>query len=118
MPYTTEGKNAMLDYLASIATYVGLHTGTPSTRRPNELEGGSPGYARLANPWQRASDGLVRPSTQPAFDVPPQTAVRYVGFWSAPSGGVCYAHAQVAEEVFNAQGIYKMKQASLDLNAA
>jgi hypothetical protein len=118
MPYTTEGKNLMLNALAAAATHVGLHTAVPSTATPNEVTGGSPAYARKANTWNTASAGAVDNSNAPVFDVPAGTTVTHVGFWSAATSGVCYAYAAVTNETFGGQGTYTLTDADLDLNAA
>lgn len=117
MPYTTEGKNAMLDELAALATHIALHTAVPSTGTPNEVAGGSPAYARKANAWNAAAAGSLDNSNVPVFDVPGSTTVTHVGFWTAVSGGTLLAYAAVTNETFGAQGTYTVTDADLDLNA-
>jgi hypothetical protein len=117
MPYTTEGKNAMLDYLATIATHMGLHTAVPSTGTPNEVAGGSPAYARKANTYNAAAAGNLDNSNAPVFDVPGGITVTHVGFWTAASGGTLLAYAAVTNETFGAQGTYTATDADLDLNS-
>lgn len=117
MPYTTEGKNAMLDYLGTLATYMGLHTAIPSTGTPNEVAGGSPAYARKANTYNAAAAGNLDNSNTPVFDVPGGVTVTHVGFWSAVSAGTLYAYAAVTNEAFGAQGTYTATDADLDLNS-
>ena len=48
MPYSTLGKNAMLDALGALAVFVSLHDGDPGESGANEIAGGSPAYARKA----------------------------------------------------------------------
>lgn len=117
MPYTTEGKNAMLDALGALNTHAGLHTAQPSTGTPNEVTGGSPAYARKAISYNAAAAGSMDSSNAPVFDVPAGTTVTHVGFWSASSGGTLYAWSDVTDEVFGAQGTYTLSDADLDLNA-
>jgi hypothetical protein len=117
MPYTTEGKNQMLDRLAAIATHMGLHTAVPSTGTPNEVTGGAPAYARKTNTWNAAADGSLDNANVPVFDVPAGTTVTHVGFWSALTGGTLYAYAAVTNEAFGAQGTYTVTDADLDLNS-
>lgn len=117
MPYTTEGKNVMLDRMGVVATHMGLHTAVPSTGTPNEVTGGSPAYARKANTWNAASAGNLDNSNAPVFDVPGGTTVTHVGFWSAVSAGTLYAYAAVTNESFGAQGTYTATDADLDLNS-
>lgn len=116
MPYTAEGKNAMLDELAALATHVGLHTAVPSTGTPNEVAGGSPAYARKANAWNAAAAGNLDNSNTPVFDVP-ATTVTHVGFWTAAAAGTLLAYAAVTNETFGAQGTYTVTDADLDLNS-
>lgn len=117
MPYTTEGKNAMLAYLATVAVYMGLHTAVPSTASPNEVAGGSPAYARKAKTWNAPAAGAMDDSNQPVFDVPGGVTVSHVGYWSAPTGGILYAYAAVTNETFGAQGTYTNTDSDLDLNS-
>ena len=117
MPYSTLGKNAMLNALGALATYVSLHSGDPGENGANEISGGSPAYARKTNAWNAASGGSMDNSSTPVFDVPAATTVSYVGFWSALSGGVFYGAANVTDEVFAGQGTYTLTDADLDLNA-
>lgn len=117
MPYTTEGKNAMLNYLATIATHMGLHTAVPSTAVPNEVTGGSPAYARKANTYNAAAAGSLDNSNTPVFDVPGGVTITHVGFWSALTGGTLYGYAAVTNETFGAQGTYTATDADLDLNS-
>lgn len=116
MPYTNNAKNAMLDHLASLAVFVSLHSGDPSTTGANEISGGSPAYARKAITWNSASSGNLDSSNAPVFDVPSGTTVAWVGFWSASSGGTFYGSSDVTDEVFGAQGTYTLSDADLDLN--
>ena len=117
MPYTTEGKNAMLDALAAAATHMGLHTAAPSTGTPNEVTGGSPAYARKANTWNAAAGGALDNANAPVFDVPAGTTVTHVGFWTAATAGTLLAYAAVTNETFGGQGTYTVTDADLDLNA-
>jgi hypothetical protein len=117
MPYTTDGKNEMLDALGALITHAGLHTAQPSTGTPNEVTGGSPAYARKAITWGAAGSGTMDSSNAPVFDVPADTTVTHVGFWSASSGGTLLAWHDAVDEVFGAQGTYTLSDADLDLNA-
>lgn len=117
MGYSTDGKNVMLDELASVAVYVSLHDGAPGDNGANEISGGSPAYARKSITWDAAASGAIDSSNQPEFDVPGGTTVAYVGFWSAASGGTFYGFADVTDEEFTNQGTYTLTDADLDLNA-
>lgn len=117
MPYSTLGKNAMLNALGALAVFASLHTADPGDSGINEVSGGSPAYAREAITWNPASGGSMDDSNVPVFDVPAATTVSYVGFWSLVSGGVFYGSANVTDEVFTNQGTYTLTDADLDLNA-
>ena len=118
MPYSSYGKNAMLNALGALAGFVSLHTANPGDTGTSEVTGGSPPYARKAIAWGSAAAGsMIKTATNPAFDVPAGTTVAYVGLWSLASGGVFYGSALVTNEVFAAQGTYTLTGNTLDLNA-
>ena len=122
MPYSTVGKNLMLDALRGTnptvaVAYASLHTASPGDTGANEVTGGSPAYARKAIAIAVASGGEVGASTQPVFDVPGSTTVTHVGFWSAVSGGTFLGSADVTDETFASQGTYTLTSATLDLNS-
>ena len=117
MPYTNDGKHAMLEALADVALFASLHTSdTPSAGTPAEVSGGSPAYARKAVTWNPASGGSID-GDQVVFDVPGGTTVRAVGLWSAASGGTFYGYANVDDEAFTNQGTYTATDIDFDLNA-
>ena len=119
MPYTTEGKNYMLDHLATRALYVGAHTAVPSTATPNEVTGGSPAYARKAKTWNAATAGAMDDSNAPVLDIPGGVTVTHWGYWTAATGGVCVAYAQLAApESFGSQGTLTNSDTDFDLLAA
>jgi hypothetical protein len=117
MPYSILGKNAMLNALGALAVYASLHTADPGESGANEITGGSPAYARKAITWNAAENGAMDDSNIPVFDVPADTTVSYVGFWSALTTGTFYGSANVTDEVFAGQGTYTLTDADLDLNA-
>ena len=122
MPYTTAGKNLMLDALRGTnppvgLAYASLHTASPGESGTSEVTGGSPAYARKAITMAAASGGQIAASTQPVFDVPGGTTVTHVGFWSAVSGGTFLGYADVTDESFAGQGTYTLTSSTLDLNA-
>ena len=122
MPYSTAGKNLMLDALRGTnptvaIAYASLHTASPGDDGSNEVTGGSPAYARKGITIAAASGGEVAASNQPVFDVPGSTTVTHVGFWSAVSGGTFLGSADVTDETFASQGTYTLTSAMLDLNA-
>lgn len=91
MPWSDNGRNALCDGVASVAGFLSLHSGDPSTTGANELTGGSPAYARKAVTWAAASGGQRSNSAAITFDVP-ATTVTHVGFWSAVTAGTFYGY--------------------------
>ena len=112
MPYTTNGRNEMLDALT--ATHASLHTGLPGDAGANEVSGGT--YARQAITFAAAAAGARDSSNQPVFDVPAGTTVAYVAFWDAITAGNCKGYKQVTSETFSNAGTYTLTDADLDLN--
>lgn len=82
--FTDAAKNAMLD--AEPSTHLSLHTDWSATGL-NELTGGSPAYARKAATWNAAASASAALTAAVTFDVPGGTTVRYVGRWTALTGG-------------------------------
>lgn len=123
MPYSTAGKNLMLNALKGTnpttpITHASLHTASPGDTGANEVSGGSPAYARKAIAFNAASGGTMDDSTNGAvFDVPASTTVTHVGFWSASTAGTFLGYADVTDETFSGQGTYTLTDADLDLNA-
>lgn len=116
MPYSTIGKNVMLDALAALATRASLHSGDPGALgTANELTGGSPAYARKAVAWNVASSGNINLNGTAAFDIPAASTVAYVGFWNT-AGTAFYGSAALTPEVYANQGTYTLTDADLNLN--
>lgn len=121
MPYSTTGKNLMLDALRGTnptlaIAFASLHVASPGDSGSDEVSGGTPAYARKAITMAAAAAGAIAASTQPVFDVPPNTTVTHVGFWSAVSGGTFLGSADVTDETFASQGTYTLTSSILDLN--
>lgn len=122
MPFSTAGKNLMLNALKGTnpttpITHASLHTATPNDSGSNEVTGGSPAYARVAIAFNAASGGSMDDSTNGAvFNVPASTTVACVGFWSASTAGTFLGYADVTDEVFAAQGTYTATDADLSLS--
>jgi len=117
MPYSTLAKNTLLNHLGTLAVYVSLHNADPGGNGGNEISGGSPAYARKTITWNAASGGEKTASNMPIFDVPAQTWVRFVGLWSAVSGGNFYGSADVNDVFFANQGTCTLDSTILNLNA-
>lgn len=71
--------NAMLD--AITLDLASLHTAYSATGA-NEVTGGSPAYAKKAITMAAAASRARAASTQPVFDVPAATTVRFIGLWT------------------------------------
>ena len=93
MPYSTSGKDAMLNALAALAGFASLHSAYPGNTGANEIAGGSPAYARKAKTWNASSSASVDDSNAPTFDVPASTTVGWIGLWSAATAGTFYGYA-------------------------
>jgi len=109
---TTTARNTMLDALGTSAAYASLHTADPSTTGTNEVTGGSPAYARKSVSWNAASSGTTKTtSADITFDVPACT-VAYVGLFTALTAGTFLGAFDVTDEIFAAQGTYKLNSGS------
>lgn len=82
--FTTAARNLMLD--ANGTTHLSAHSAYSSTGA-NELTGGTPAYARKAVTYGAAAAEAKSASTQPVFDVPAGSTVRFIGRWTAITGG-------------------------------
>lgn len=107
MTLSVASRNALLNHLASLVTYVSLHTGAPGDSGANELSGGSPSYARKAITWNTASGGTLDSSNAPVFDVPAST-INNVGMWTAITAGTFHGSGALTPETFGAQGTYTL----------
>jgi hypothetical protein len=87
---STAAKNTMLDALdeaqAAGAKFASLHSAYSATGT-NELSGGTPAYARKAATWDAAASGSKAINGTIVFDVAAAAVVRFVGFWTAVTGG-------------------------------
>ena len=107
----TSGKNAMLDALGTLCTYMALYTDAAGT---TEVTGGT--YARKAITWAAASSGSKAINgTMPVFDVPAGTTVAAVGFCTAAVAGTQHAVDDVTSETFGGAGTYTVTSASISL---
>lgn len=76
MPFTTAGKNQMLDNLG--VTHVSAHTADPGDTGANEVSGGS--YARQSITFGAAAAGALDSSNTPVIPIPAGTTVTHLGF--------------------------------------
>jgi hypothetical protein len=99
------GKNLMLNGFSSGATFVSLHTSSPSTNGANEVSA-SP-YTREAVSWASAASGSLQNSAQVVFDVPGSTTITHLGYWSASTSGTFYGSRQLdTNQTFATAGTY------------
>lgn len=115
MAYTTAGKNAMLDHLASEIGYVSAHTANPGNSGANEVSGG--GYARAAIAMGSASGGAIDSSSVPTLTIPASTTVTHLAVWDSATGGVCLAYKDVDAETYGSAGTMDVTDADFDLNS-
>ena len=85
MPFTTSGNNAMLGGLT--ITHASIHSAFPGTTGANEISGGSPAYARRPVTFAAAANSTRLQTGDATFDIPPATAMQYLGYWTAITGG-------------------------------
>jgi len=90
IPDTT--KNALLDSavsggLVTSGTHLAAFTSFPPAIGGNEVNGGSPAYARKAITWGASSAGAKAIAASQTFDVPAGTTIRAIGVCSALTAG-------------------------------
>ena len=113
--FVEAAKNSMLDALS--ITHISLHDDDPSTTGANEVTGGDPAYARQAATINAAASSSRALNVDVTFDVPACT-VKYVGYWSALTEGTFHGSDPVTNEIFAAQGEYKVLAAGTTLAIA
>lgn len=101
MAMTTEYRNAIANYGASLIKYIGL-----VDENGDELSGGD--YERKSVSWEAASDGTIRPTQDLIFEIPPSTIVAGWRGYSAAVEGIDYGGPDVDQEAFNKAGQYKL----------
>jgi len=106
------GKNLMLSGFTGTATYVSLHTDDPSTNGANEVTGGT--YARQSAAWGSPSNGAVSNASNIVLNVPASTTIKFIGYWSASSGGTFYgSRALDTNQTFATAGTYTVSSGNL-----
>lgn len=108
------GKNALLEGLVSQAAYASLHTGDPGSTGANEVTGGIPAYARKGIAWGSPSDGAVATTQSITFDVPGSITIRFLGYWSASTGGTFLGSRPLdTNQTFASQGTFTVNSGNL-----
>ena len=82
--YTNGAKDAGLDAIGALGTWISLHTADPGSTGANEVVGGS--YARVQTTWSAAA-ASSKPGTAVTINVPAGVSVAYWGVWSTSSAG-------------------------------
>lgn len=82
--YVPSALNDAVDGVAAKVTHISLHTADPGDTGASEVTG--TGYARQAVTFAAASGG-ERVGSASDFTVPASTTIRYLGFWTAATGG-------------------------------
>lgn len=113
MALNANGLNAMVGGLTAVAGYASLHTAQPDASGSAEVTGGS--YSREAISWNAASNGTATSSANIVFDVPADTTISYLGYWSAASGGTFYGSVQLdtAQTFSGSAGTYTISAGNL-----
>jgi hypothetical protein len=105
MALTAGALNIMLNAFGTAAAFVSLHTDTPGTNGANEVTGGD--YARLDPNWGAADGGVMTNADAIVFDVPADTTIRFLGYWSLADGGTFYgSRALDADQTYATAGTY------------
>lgn len=112
MALTAGALDIMLDAFGTAAAFVSLHTDTPGTNGANEIATGE--YARLDPDWAAASGGSLTNGTAIVFDVPADTTIRFLGYWSAGTAGTFYgSRALDADQTYATAGTYTIAAGNL-----
>ena len=96
-------RNSLITHGASIVTHIGLVNAVGT-----ELSGGSPAYARRAVAWTAAADGLIRPTADIVYDIPPGGVVAQWRGYSALTAGTDFGGQTLTQETFAGQGTYRL----------
>jgi hypothetical protein len=114
MPYTDEGKQVMLGALRFAVSHVGAHSDVPSSAINTEP---------VAGVYRRAEINLFDPvlgvveAYKIHINVPPNTRVSHIGFWTRAVGGNCLAYYCLEEILYyRGRGVVSVDVAHMDLN--
>jgi hypothetical protein len=113
--FSTTGNDMMLDYIKDQIAFASLHSDDPGNTGANELVGGDPAYARMAVAFGPAALGAIRMTSNPSFDVPAGSSIRYAGFYTA--GGTFLAKARIRGEFYRSQSTYILSAVELNVGS-
>ncbi|MCH8505057.1 MAG: hypothetical protein LAT50_12120 [Ectothiorhodospiraceae bacterium] len=105
--FTESGRQTGAVAVRAAITHVSVHDGDPGDSGANEVAS-----SRTEVTFTEASGGVFNVNNEPLVPVPEGAAVRWVGYWTAASGGEIKAKSQVSEEVFNQAGQYRVSNSS------
>jgi len=112
MALTDGALDIMLDAFAGAAVFVSLHTDTPGTNGANEVTGGD--YGRLDPNWGSASGGVLTNADAIVFDVPADTTIKFLGYWSVDDGGTFYGSRPLdTDQTYATAGTYTIAAGNL-----
>ncbi len=83
MAFTTAAKDAAVNALSALGSYISLHSSDPGTTGANEIAG----LTRQQTTWGSSTSGTATGS-QVTFATAPAGAYAWYGVWTAASGGV------------------------------
>lgn len=107
-----DGKNALLNGLASSVAWVSLHTDDPGLSGSAEVTGGA--YTRETATWAAASAASVSISASIVFDVPGSTTIDHLGYWSASTAGTFFgSRALDTAQTYATAGTYTIASGNI-----
>lgn len=108
MPFTTYGKNLILDAIPSPA-YISAHSADPGETGVSESSS-----ARENLAFGVATGGSRDSTNAPSITMPPGSSASYCGIWDSPSGGNMIAYKQLtATQDFPTGGTLDITDADL-----
>lgn len=105
---------AYLNFLRTSAKAQLTHVGLVD-ENGDELTGGSPAYARIAESWADGANGVMNLAANRTFNVPAGVTVGGWRAYSASSAGTDYGGEDLTEEAFASQGTYTLLAASTSI---
>jgi hypothetical protein len=113
MALNANGLNAQVGGLTAVAAYASLHTAEPNSSGSSEVTGGS--YSRESISWAAASGGTAASNANIVFDVPANTTITHLGYWSASASGTFYGSRQLdtSQTFSGSAGTYTISSGNL-----
>ncbi len=104
MAYSIPAKNAALDGVGTLVSWVSVHTADPGTTGASEV----PGSTRAQTTWSPAAAGS-KVGTPAGVLLPAGGPYTHTGIWSAAVGGTFGAGAPLVDpETFGSPGTYNV----------